>query len=148
TTIPNKEQRAYAWRRPGRNWQGEKVTDRTSPHHWFGGFSDDTLQQTHVVVNKLWDRFTSNKVGSFSLNLRCPTSGGNVCKTSDGVIAHHIVVGQIDACQSFFDLTPRCYGGTWDAEEQICSGFLVSSRWRRAAVMAHELLHHTTVNSI
>lgn len=146
--IPNNGQRGYAWGRPGRDWQGETVTERASPRHWFGSFSDDAFQQTRTVINKLWDRFTRNKVGSFNLDMRCPTSGGNVCNTSGSVAAHHIVVGQIDYCDPFFEANGGCYGGSWNEELGTCYGFEVSGDWQRAMLVAHELLHHTTVNGI
>ena len=146
--LPSSEQRAYAWGRPGRDWQGEKVTLRTSPEHWFGGYSGDALDQTRTVVSKLWQRFLTNEVGTLDLDLRCPTSSGNVCATTDGVIAHHIVVGQVDFCNLFFTLGDACYGGEVNEEEHTCGGFIVPSDWRRAEVVAHEVLHHTTVNSV
>ena len=143
--IPNNGQRSFAWGRPGRDAQGETVTERTSPRHWFGAFSSDAFGQTRTVVNKLWERFRKNKVGSLDLDVRCPTSGGNVCSTSNLVAAHHIIAGQIDFCDGYFNSGGGCSNG-WDPERETCEGLRISGDWARARLVAHELLHHTTVN--
>lgn len=145
SSIPNADQREYAWARPGRDWQGQLVTERSSPQHWFGVYSSDALQQTRVALDKLWNRYTSNKVGDFSVKLRCPTSGGNVCATTADVAAHHIVVSQVDFCDPYFNSDGICLIG-WDAEEEVCNGVGVSAEWEQAMIVAHEMLHHTTIN--
>lgn len=143
--VPNNGQRGYAWGRPGRNGQGELASERSSPRHWFGSFSDDAFRQTRTVVNKLWERFRKNKVGALNLDLRCPTSGGNVCATNDAVAAHHVIAGQIDFCDGYFESNGGCLSG-WNEELGICFGLSVSGDWSRARLMAHELLHHTTID--
>jgi polyglycine hydrolase-like protein len=86
-----------------------------SPRAWFGSFEDSRLrfQMIHEVVSKLWnDRFLGKK---YNFKVKCreqDKDGPHPCyiKDDDGKFkysANHILLGTINFCPLFFQLSER-----------------------------------------
>lgn len=113
---------------------GYEATDASmnwSPHQWFGGYAAYRQAAIRDVVKELWDRFRSAEFDGIPLRVKCPTprnepnNPGNICFTHQPP-AHHVVKGWINLCQGLF--------GTGYGDDD------------RAAVLAHEMLHHARVH--
>ncbi len=120
------EKRAWMWGRPGINAQGQPVTGKTSFEYWFGPYTDKRFRAVNDGLEGLWDVLTHAKSGGYGIELRCPDAlgAGNVCFTKKPG-AHHIVRGNVDLCEAFFE---------------------DRARWDQARITAHELLHHLWVD--
>ncbi len=122
----NSDKRAWLWSRPGINAQGNPITEKSSLEYWFGPYNNKRFWAVKDGLDELWDVFKHAKSGSYNIDLRCPDvmGAGNVCFTKKPG-AHHIVRGNVDLCDAFFDDRPY---------------------YDQARIMAHELLHHLWVD--
>lgn len=102
----------------GSNW---------SPHNWFGTYAGWRASAIREVVKELWDRFRSAETDGIQIRIKCPTAddpgeAGNICLTHEPG-AHHVVKGWMNLCDAYFEM----------------------SEDGQALTIAHELLHHATV---
>lgn len=120
------EQANWVWDRPGRNSDGDMLSEITSPAYWYGDYAEYRFEAIHEVIDKLWKEFETGKNGGITLRLKCPDESevGNVCFTAEPS-AHHAVKGFVNLCSDFF----------YD-----------NSEWSQARLIPHEYLHHVFVN--
>lgn len=112
-------------------YRGADTSMNWSPYQWFGGYAGYRQDAIRKVVKELWDRFRSAEFDGIPIRVKCPTpqnepeNPGNICFTHEPG-AHHVVKGWINLCEGLFE------PGTVDDD--------------RAAVIAHEMLHHARVS--
>jgi hypothetical protein len=109
------------WGNSGADKDGEALgaTDGshpTSPHYWYGAFTDDRWARIKMAQEKLWKiyRTAHTDDGAIAIRFRCPTvdgdansvgDPGNICFTSTAnPSAHHFSKGWINVCPRGFDL--------------------------------------------
>jgi hypothetical protein len=135
--------RHQLWSNAGADKNGEALgapdgSHPTSPHYWYGAFTDDRWQRIKMAQEKLWKVYRTARTadGAIAIRIRCPTvdgdansvgDPGNICFTSvANPAAHHFSKGWVNICPNGFALGS--------------DGFL--------KILLHEPMHHVFATGV